>query len=404
MPNLHPNSTNYTHSFEPNTNDLTMAMTYNSAGEPCLRVITYTGGTVTYTGDGTTILIDSSNEISVVNLPNEVIGPIQGIQFDITHTHTDEDPGTLCWNPNDDTLNIEHTGGVTQQVGQELYARVKNSTGSTIINGQVVRFAGASSNGDVLLEAAPFQANGTYPSLYTLGVATQNIANGAKGLITTWGKVRDLDTTGGAENWALGDILYVSPTTAGALTNVKPTAPNNVVPVAAVLKVDDTVGEIFVRPTIEQKFSYGRFARTTDAGVAATNTAYALTFNSTETSNGVTISDPTSRLIVDQSGLYQIDINSQVEIAGNKNATGTIFMWIRKNGTDVANSMRRQGQRGEVPSLSFSYNIVISLAANDYIEVMYAADDTDMRFDATDATAFGPTTAAMLVGVTQIQL
>jgi hypothetical protein len=37
-------------------------------------------------------------------------------------------------------------------------------------------------------------------------------------------------------------------------------------------------------------------------------------------------------------------------------------------------------------------------------KVAYASDDTNMRFDATDATAFGPSTAAMLVGVAQIQL
>jgi hypothetical protein len=37
MPTLHPNSTNYVHSYEPNTNDLTMAMDYNSAGQPILR-------------------------------------------------------------------------------------------------------------------------------------------------------------------------------------------------------------------------------------------------------------------------------------------------------------------------------------------------------------------------------
>ena len=37
MPNLHPNSTNYTHTFEPNTNDLTMAMGYDSAGRPMIR-------------------------------------------------------------------------------------------------------------------------------------------------------------------------------------------------------------------------------------------------------------------------------------------------------------------------------------------------------------------------------
>jgi len=43
MPNLNPNSTNYTHSFEPNTNDLVHAMDYNSSGQPVLRVKTATG-------------------------------------------------------------------------------------------------------------------------------------------------------------------------------------------------------------------------------------------------------------------------------------------------------------------------------------------------------------------------
>ena len=38
MPNLNPNSTNYTHSYEPNTNDLTMAMDYDLQGKPLLRV------------------------------------------------------------------------------------------------------------------------------------------------------------------------------------------------------------------------------------------------------------------------------------------------------------------------------------------------------------------------------
>ncbi len=38
MPNINPNSTNYVHSYEPNTNDLTMAMEYDLAGNPVIRV------------------------------------------------------------------------------------------------------------------------------------------------------------------------------------------------------------------------------------------------------------------------------------------------------------------------------------------------------------------------------
>ena len=39
MPNYNPNSTNYVHSSEPNTNDLIMAMDYNSVGQPVIRTV-----------------------------------------------------------------------------------------------------------------------------------------------------------------------------------------------------------------------------------------------------------------------------------------------------------------------------------------------------------------------------
>ena len=53
MPNLNPNSTNYIHSFEPNTNDLTMAMDYTVDGEPALRVLSNIQGDISIEGDVT---------------------------------------------------------------------------------------------------------------------------------------------------------------------------------------------------------------------------------------------------------------------------------------------------------------------------------------------------------------
>lgn len=44
MGNLNENSTSYVHSYEPNTNDLTMAMDYNDAGEPVVRTIATVSG------------------------------------------------------------------------------------------------------------------------------------------------------------------------------------------------------------------------------------------------------------------------------------------------------------------------------------------------------------------------
>lgn len=354
----------------------------------------------------------ANNVVSVMNLPaNTAIGPIEQLSFNTNHIHEEERvEGTLCWDPDDRTLNLTHPDDVVQQIGQELYGKVRNNTGSTIVNGTAVRFAGASMNGSTRLEVAPFEADGAYPSIYAFGIATQDIADGEDGLVTVWGKVRDIDTTGGGENWQIGNILYVSPTTAGALTNIKPTAPNNVVPMAAVLRVDATEGEIFVRPTIEQQMSYGRFERTTDLAVAATNTPYVIDFDTTEISNGVTrVVGSTTKLQVNQSGLYQVDVSAQVDATGGGFSSGTMYMWIRKgsgieNSVDVPDSTRRQGVLASAPSTNIAFTVVISLNANDYIEIAYAGDTTSLRFDAADATAFAPSTAAVKVGITQIQL
>jgi len=339
-------------------------------------------------------------EGKTLTIPNSIIGPIQGIVFDTTHEHDSKDPGTLCWNSDDDTLNIQHTGGVIQQIGQELYARVSNATGSTITSGTVVRFDGAAVNGEAYLEVAPFQANGIYPSLYALGVATQDIADGAKGVVTTWGKVRDINTTGGAENWVLGDILYASPTTAGGLTKVKPTAPNNVVPVAAVLLVSATIGELFVRPTISQQESYGRFARTTTQTANTVNTGYPVVFDNTAISNGVVIGSPASQVVVSQSGFYQFDVSLEVEATSNK---GVIYVWFRKNGNGVPLSSRSNTiTNGDV--FTISSTLQLSLAANDWIETVWAVSAAGIQLSANASPAVGPSVASALLSVGQIQL
>ena len=307
-------------------------------------------------------------------------------------------PGTgrMGWNPTDATIDLGMEYGVTQQIGQEMYARVGNTTGVTIPSGTVVGFAGATANA---LLISPFLANGTQPSLYILGVMTHDLPDsGEKGYCTTWGFVRDLNTSA----FAAGDILYASPTVAGGLTNVKPTAPNNVIPLAACIVSSATAGVIFVRPTIQQMQYYGEFAATTNQTVAAINTAYAVAFNVTEISNGVVIGSPTSRLVVPQSGLYRVQVGGQ--ISSTNSSAKNFWCWFRKNGTNVANSARIATSDVNNGYISLAHDATISLNANEYIEVMYAASDTNMSLTAVAATAFAPAAAAVQVAVTQVQL
>ena len=362
----------------------------------------------TYVGDGSTIDITEDQVVSVVNLPSTGhLGPIEGLLFDTDHVDDTVAAGSVTWSNKDDTLNIHHTGGPVQQVGQESYAYVKNTTGSTITDGTSVFFSGAVDvSGEARLAVAPFEANGAYPSLYTLGIATQSISPGEMGRITIWGKVRDINTTGqDGETWSMGDILYASPVTAGNLTNVKPTAPNNVVPMAAVLKVDASAGEVFVRPTISQKMNYGVFAKTTNEAFVA-NTPEVIDFDTTEIANGVSIVSNT-QLTTNQSGLFQIDWTLHLVSVGVQNEEDIWYSWLRKNGTDIANTMRRGGIDGESPNESPSFTRVLSMDANDYIEIVVAVNSTNVSLEhnSTITTPFaGPATAAAEVTIAQIQL
>ena len=322
------------------------------------------------------------------------------IDFNPSAPHADKD-ARVVWNASDDTLNLHHSGGVVQQVGQESYIYGRNNSGSTITNGSVIGFAGV--NGQNRLEFLDYIADGTYRSEYFFGVATQDILNGELGFVTTFGNVRGIDTTGSAEgeSWALGDELYASPTTAGAFTKVKPTAPNISIPVAIVVVVSATEGEIFVNPIVEQQKYYGQFARTTDQVAGSINTAVSVVFDTTEVANGITLGTPASRLVAANSGLYSFAVNFQVlsNSASSKNG----WFWFRKNGVDIADSSNRL-----TLSANSEYSILhktdfISLNASDYVEIMFAVDDTNLWLDASAATAFAPAAPAVLVAVTQVQ-
>jgi hypothetical protein len=284
----------------------------------------------------------------------------------------------------------------TENAALFQYTIVENTTGSTIPKGSVVGFVGVGANN--VLSVAPYLADGSSPSLYILGVMAEELPDsGATGLCCVWGNVSGIDTSA----FSVGDVLYASPTVAGAFTNVKPTAPDNVIPMAAVLVDSATNGDIFVRPTIEQQKYYGEFTKTTDQTPASTNTAYALTFDNTEIAEGISIGSPASRIVVVQSGLYQFD--ATVQISSSSSSPKTVWLWFRKNGTDVANSARLVTININNGYTAVSMSEFFSLAANDRIEIMFAANDTAITVDNVAATAFAPAAPAVVLAVSQIQ-
>lgn len=306
-------------------------------------------------------------------------------------------PGRLTWNPSDDTLNIHHTDDVTQQVGQETYLRVYNTTGATLTNGSAIGYDPSAS------QFIEYIADGSLNSLYIAGIATQDIPNNTFGRVTVYGRVRGLDTTGTpyGETWAAGDLLYVSTTIAGGLTIVKPTAPNLSIPMGLVFSVHATDGEIGVRPTAEQQLFYGSFIATTDQSPAVINTAYAVTWDSAPTANGVSIGSPTSRIVVANAGLYQF--NSSFQLTSSSASVKNVWLWYRINGTDVTDSALVVSLDSATAVRAPSRCMTLSLVAGDYIELMYASDSVNMTIDALPATAFAPSAPAAILTVNMEQ-
>lgn len=322
---------------------------------------------------------------------------VSDMEFVTTDSHTPTE-GSLSWNSEDATLDIGMEYGVVQQVGLDTYARVENMTGATMAKGTVVGFAGVGTNN--VLSVSKYLADGSTPTLYILGVLAHELPDsGQVGYCQTWGHLRNVNTSA----FAVGDILYASPTTAGGLTKVKPTAADNVVPLAAVLKVGTTNGEIFIRPTVEQQYYNGQFTKNTTITPAAANTAYALAWDTTVITEGITLTgSPTTRLTVAHSGLY--NFAARIQFSSN-NANGkAAWMWLKKNGTTNIGSSTAVGSLKDSGGYAvLAVNDFVSLAANDYVELFWAVDDTGLQPTNVAATAFAPSAPTAHVAVTQVQ-
>jgi len=212
-------------------------------------------------GDGVTVLsslsfLGAGNFVPYTGATSDVNLGEFGIQlgnleFDNTPTDIPTNAGSLVWNDTDGTLDLKLKGGnVTLQIGQETVIRVVNKTATNVTllqsNYQAVRITGAQG---LRPKVDLAQATNDILSAETIGLVTETIANNQEGFINTSGLVRNLNTTGSlqSETWADGDILYLSPTTAGNVTNIKPIAPNHLIIIGYVISAHITQGTIFVK-------------------------------------------------------------------------------------------------------------------------------------------------------------
>ena len=261
-------------------NDTITSASFNTSN----GVITLTqrdAGTVTVDIDGRFLTAEVDTLDSVTSRDNETGNSIivGGATSDYYIISPDATPtpstGMLSWNTADDTANLQLASGASLQIGQEQHWYVKNSTGITIPNGTVVMAVGTDGNSGHIL-AAPMVADGTVEERYVLGVATGNIANGGFGHVTSFGKVRKIDTSAFEE----GAVLYCDSTVPGGLTDIQPVAPNLNIPIAFVISSHAINGILAVR--VLPGYHLGELH---DVNIGTSSTGQLLRYNSNRWEN-----------------------------------------------------------------------------------------------------------------------
>ena len=128
---------------------------------------------------------------------------------------------------------------------------------------------------------------------------------------------------------------------------------------------------------------YGAFQDSTDQVAANTTTAYPVTFNTTDFSNGVTIASG-SRITVANDGIWNLQFS--IQLKNTTNDGQDVDIWFRKNGTNIANSNSRfhpppRKSAGDPSHIIASLNFFVDMAANDYVEIVWRTENTGVSIE-----------------------
>jgi hypothetical protein len=146
---------------------------------------------------------------------------------------------------------------------------------------------------------------------------------------------------------------------------------------------------------------YGAFYDTSTQTPALVNTAYAITLNTTDVSLGVYRGATTSQVFVTEAGVYNIAFSAQLD--NTSGGSHVIYIWLRVNGADVANSASQVRLKGTDGELVAAWSFMQTLKAGDYIEIIYSASDTSVQILAQAAAAPVPGIPSMILTVAQIK-
>ena len=267
-----------------------------------------------------------------------------------------------------------------------IHTRVINNSGVTINKGEPVYISGYNA-GSGLSEVAKADADDA-SKMPCVGLMASNTTNTSTGGVISFGNINSLNTS----SWAVGDSVYVD-TTAGTLTNTRPTgATTNVQKIAEVKKSDASNGILIVMGAyrsndVPNQISDAVF-RLHDNGDSTKLADFQLSGITTGTTRTLTLQDASGTIALVGDNLSTFTNDSGFITASSTdtltNKSGNISMWTNDTGYITATLTQEQVE-------DYAGTLVATGGTKTGITVTYQDATGDMDFVVSDTTVAGDT-------------
>jgi hypothetical protein len=145
----------------------------------------------------------------------------------------------------------------------------------------------------------------------------------------------------------------------------------------------------------------GLFFSTSDQTLAAINTATPVEFPIEYLNNGVEVNAGTeSRIYVRIPGVYNFQFSGQ--LVSGSSSSKQVYLWIVRNGTDIGYSTHQYTLSGSSVHLNVGWNFNIDMQKDDYLELEWAADSTNVTMEATAAAGAHPGIPSAVMAVNYV--
>ena len=290
-------------------------------------------------------------------------------------------------------VNWVSPGGLSAETAEAIVQPIKAN--EALVKGDPVYIVGYNNGQDVNIVAKADSSD--VAKMPVVGLADDDYANQAFGTMTAFGSFNGaFDTTGGTENWAIGDIIFVK--AGGGLTNVKPGGTDLIQNIAIVSRVQQNTGELEVialgRTNDVPNLPEGRLFVGT-----ATNTSLAsdvIYVDDTNDRVGIGTTTPSTDLEVSSTGVNGVDISQSASNASQSgrlffttNTASEGFALFNSNGTFQVNS-------GGIPNNTSGTNRISIIGSSGNVGI--GTTTPGAKLDVVQATTANGDAALHLIG------